>query len=859
MEFAAVVMLAGLAASSASAQRLVDGKPHPIREREIDIKSYRAELDLDLVKQRVKGRATIVLEPLREIDTVKLDAWNLDLGAARLVDDDTELAAISDGRTATVRLPEPRKPGESLTIELAWTATPRAGLYFQKDPATGSPVVFSYGEGGLHANWLPIYNDTNDRFSTEMIVTVPRDLTVISNGVLVGKTEKPGGLVSWDWRQDRPHANYLIAIYVGDFERGELPSTKSGVPLAYWVPRGRLDQGANVFANTTRMVEFFERRLDYPYPWVKYDQVAVPDYPLGAMEHTTVTGHDVSVLRSRTAVGSPLEPPLDFGLDLTEYSSNWKAEATIAHELGHHWFGDEVTCAGLSEIWLNESFATFLMLLWTEESQGRDQLLFELDQAQRYYQASVERDHLIRPLAWSRFDTPDDIYDSAHTYLKGAAVLHLLRRAIGDDKFFKALAGYLDRHAGTEVTSADFQAAAEAAAGESLEWFFADWVHGGGHPILEIEHRYLTDRKLLDVEIRQVQPLVEGQGWFRLPVTIAITDSAGTREERVWIDGDQKKFLFAVPEKPTRVVVDPWGDLIAELRHDLGASELAEQAARSPVPATLRALRQLAHDHQAAPETARAFAAALEPGRFWGIRAEAARLAHRLQSAGAAEPLLERGLGDPDYRVRKAAVLATADLALPSAADRLRSVVERDRNGDVVAAAIAALGGLDPAPDPAFLRAQLDRESWHDEVRIATLGALGDTGGSDVAAIAKGFTTDRYNENVRLAALRAWRSVAPNDPWLREALRERIAGAPASLQSWAVEAAGELADRGSVPPLEEISRFKFDPSLTWKARRALDEIRRFDMGPARRPRPQRLRTVSRNRRRRRTPWSPASA
>ncbi len=133
-----------------------------------------------------------MLRPLREIDAVSLDAWNLDIGEARL-------GAAGRGRHQVGRAirrpcgcPGPRKPGDTVTIEIAWSASPRAGLYFQKDPTTGSPIVFSYGEGGLHANWLPIYNDTNDRFSTEMIVTVPRDLTVVSNGVLVERRREAG-------------------------------------------------------------------------------------------------------------------------------------------------------------------------------------------------------------------------------------------------------------------------------------------------------------------------------------------------------------------------------------------------------------------------------------------------------------------------------------------------------------------------------------------------------------------------------------------------------------------------------------------------------------------------------------------
>ena len=729
-----------------------------------------------------------------------------------------------------MRLPDPRTSSDQLTIEIAWSASPRAGLYFQKDPSTGSPIVYSYGEGGLHANWLPIYNDTNDRFSTEMIVTVPRALTVISNGVLVERKET-GDLVTYDWREERPHPNYLIAIYAGDFERGELAPTKSGVPLAYWVPRGRLAEGAFVFRNTTRMVELFSRLFDYEYPWAKYDQVAVPDFPIGAMEHTTVTGHDVSVLRVGAEDDAALDAPLDFGPpELTEHSTDWKAEATISHELAHHWFGDDVTCAGLSEIWLNESFASYLMMLWAEEAEGREELLLDLDRARRHYLEYVDEEHLIRPLRWERYDTPDDIYNNEHTYLKGAAVLHLLRRVLGDQRFFAALGDYLDDHQGSEVTTADFQRSIEKSAAENLDWFFADWVNGGGHPILEVEHRFLPDRKLLDVEIRQVQPIVEGQDLFRLPVTVAITTKQGTREETVWIDQAKEKLLLAVDEKPKLVVVDPWGDLIAEIRHDLDAGDLAEQALAAPLPAALRALRQLAADFPAAPETAAALDSALGRDRFWGVRAEAARLLGKVRIGTRAQELIERAYADSDYRVRKAAVLATAELGAGNAGERLRAMVERDPNGDVVAAAIAALAGLTPPPTIAFLRGQLDRDSWHDEVRIATLRALGDSGDAATLDAVRSYVADRYNEDVRLAALRAWRGLAPEDPELRRVLRQQIGATPPTLEAYAVVTLGELADLEATAALDEVVRLDFDPNLTFKARHALEEIRRIEAG-----------------------------
>jgi catechol 2,3-dioxygenase-like lactoylglutathione lyase family enzyme/HEAT repeat protein len=269
------------------------------------------------------------------------------------------------------------------------------------------------------------------------------------------------------------------------------------------------------------------------------------------------------------------------------------------------------------------------------------------------------------------------------------------------------------------------------------------------------------------------------------------------------------------------VTIDPRGDLIAVIHHDLGAGALARQAAEAPVPAALRALRQLASEHPAAPQTGAALEIALGSDRFWGLRAEAARLAGGIRLGDRAKELIDRALLDPDYRVRKAAVLASGELRTGAAAERLRAVVEADDSGDVVATAVAVLADLSPPPSSDFLRTQLERDSWHDEVRIAALRAIGDSGIDANLDQAKKYASDRYNEDVRRAALRAWRWLAPG---------ERAAGTPPSLQGWAITALGELGDSDAVPVLEEIARLDFDPNFTWSARSALAEIRRLDAG-----------------------------
>jgi len=766
---------------------------------------------------------------LRSVDHLALDALDLDIRSVTLegVADAGLEFEIGDGQLE-IALPQPAPAGVPITLNIEYSARPRAGMYFQPDPRHPEHTfVTTYGEGGLHANWMPIYTGVNDKFTSEMVVTVPRPYVVISNGSLVETIDSGDSRRTFHWSQERPHSAYLIALYVGDFERGTLPPAFGEIPVAYWVPRGRLAEGAYAFRNTPRMVEFFSRRFDYRYPWVKYDQIAMPNYPIGAMEHTGVTGINDSILRHEG------EAPLDFGgPTFDEVVTDWSAEAIISHELAHHWFGDTLTCNDLSVIWLNESFATYLMMLWNEESLGGEQLAFDLDQARRHYFDYVATEHIIRPLEYHYFDSANDIYNEQHTYLKGAAVLHSLRRILGDEAFFGAMAHYLDRFEFDNVDSHDLEKAILEVTGQRLDWFFADWVTGGGHPQFEVRWRYLEDRRQVDLEILQVQPIVEGQGLFRLPVRITLATAEKTWRETVWVEEEETHVLLPADEKPLMVSFDGDGDLVAEIDFEKTVEELSYQAMHDGVAGRLRALRQLAARYPTRPETLatlstilQAPATAPDGSGFWALQAEAAERLGEVRTV-AAEEMAAQALAATDYRVRKAAVLALPRFGTESAASLLLKAVREDPHDDVVGAAIVALARIDPDLDAEILVEQLGRESWYDEIRIAVMQAFAELARPELLPHVRPWAEGLYNEDLRQAALAVWVESAPTDERLHELLIELADSPFYNLQQYAMETLGKLYVQDAESLLEEYVAGDYDASLTQLAKEALEEIGR---------------------------------
>ena len=800
------------------AQKLPEGPERRIRDRSYDLQHLRADLTIEPAKGRLTGRASLVLAPLGPLTTIELDAIGLEVGAVRVNGASTPFRA-ADGKLR-IELGSPAAAGVPLAIEVDYAATPKAGFYFQPDRSDPQRFwITTYGEGGLAANWLPIFAAPNDKLTSEMVITVPKPYVVISNGRLVERAERANDW-TWHWSQERPHSDYLIVLYIGDYERGELPAAFGEIPLAYWVPRGRLDEGAYAFRDTTRMVEFFSRRLGYRYPWAKYDQIAVPDYPIGAMEHTGVTGHDESVLRHAG------EAPEEFGSpNFDEVSDDWSAAATISHELAHHWFGDDLTCTDLSRIWLNESFASYMMMLWDEESLGRDRLLWDAELARRHYRAYVADENVIRPLEWHRFDSPEEIYNQPHTYLKGAAVLHMLRAVLGDDAFFAALRHYLEGHSAANVVSEDLAAAIREATGQNVDWFFADWVTGGGHPRFEVSYRFRPDRKVVDLDVKQTQPLVEGQGLFRLPVRVRIDAGGESRSETLWVEKERERFLLPVAAKPEMVSFDGVGDLVAEIVFEKPLDELVYQARHDDLPGRLRALDQMTARFPAFTATRDELAFALSADPFWAVRAEAARLLGSVRAPETGD-LLESALAAEDARVRKGGVLGLRASG-PGATARLQQVVESDPDSTVAATALVALAHLDPALDRELLERQANRQSWYDVRRRGALIAAKELGRADLVPFCRASAGPAFHQDVRQAALEAWEEAAPTDPALHAELLGLAEGAILKLQLYALEALGRLGVERAAPVLERVAGRAADENLTVKARAALDELERL--------------------------------
>jgi aminopeptidase N len=826
----------GLCGARASGQvlpghRLPEGPDRPVRERSFHIEKYVADLRFDMAKEEITGTATITFQSLRDpLPRLSLDAARLDI--QKVERDGRALEFQIDPKTSKwkldIALGEPVAAGKSATVRIAYACRPKVGMYFFPAAHGRSPQAWNYGEGGLHNGWLPIYNDTNDRFAVEFVVTVPKGYTAVSNGVLEPPKENADGTRTFRWVQEKPIPNYLMTVDVAELIRVPLADAtvtpgSARVPLAVWTPPGTEKAAQLTFGDTPKMVEFFSQRMGYPYPWAKYDQVVLSDFAVGAMETTTATGFGESHVHGE---GDPPDSAPDFG----EAWPVFTVEDTISHELAHHWFGDLVTCRSIGSIWLNESFATFWHTIWNGHAHGEDDLTYQRWWYLNKYVDYVRRSGAVRPMEFLRYTEPTAMYQTELTYVKGSLVLHMIRHFLGDDDFYRMIAGYLARHQFSSVESADLEEAIELGAGHDLSWFFRDWVvGGGGHPRFDVSYRWVPERRQVDLTVKQIQSDLPFENDFRLPVDVEVVDASGAAAvHRVELSGWETTVALPAASRPRRVTFDEGGWLVGEVKYDRPIGEVLDELDHAGLANRLRAARQLADDFGRDPTAVAALARTLaDPAAHWGLRQEAALDLGRAGGADAARALEKALASDANPRVRRAVAIGLGECGHASSAAALRRAIESDRAEDVIGASAISLGRLGGAGTKDYLVRQLSRPSrWWDSIRVSALMGLGKLRDASLAPVFAPYTDAQYVQDVRAAAVAAWADAAPDDPRLAEALRRLSSDRNRTIRVDAVKRLGALHHEADLPLLRELAGDP-DPTIAFFANEGVEGTEKF--------------------------------
>ncbi len=507
------------------------------RRTGIDVENYRFELTLSDDTDEIVGRATVSIRfRANGVVAVPLDLTSVDgSGRGMRVSSVTRSGAALDytheNDLLTIRLAEPGRAGHRIDLTVEYRGAPADGLRIGPNKY-GDRTFFSDNWPNRARNWLPTIDHVYEKATSEFVVIAPSHYQVVSNGVMIEETDLEDGARLTHWKQSVPISPWLYVLGVARFAVQNVDDFQ-GRPIQTWVYAQDRDAGFYDFAVPTKQVmEFFDEYVG-PFAYEKLANVTSPAIGGGMEAATAIMYGEDSVTGDR--------------------SVRWRN--VIIHEVAHQWFGNAVTEADWDDVWLSEGFATYFTLLFREHAYGRDDFVDGLKSAAERVFAQYDQDPDYRIV----HDNLDDMsrVTSGATYQKGAWVLHMLRKRMGDEAFWAGIRAYYAAHLNGIATTDDFRRAMEQAAGENLEAFFRQWLYEGGNPHLAGWWRYDPTAQAVSIEIRQTQTNV---GPFDLPLEVGIYMGASERPtaiHTVHVTSGFHRFVIPVPGEPEDVRLDP--------------------------------------------------------------------------------------------------------------------------------------------------------------------------------------------------------------------------------------------------------------------------------------------------------------
>ena len=396
-----------------------------------DLLFYHLDIRVDPEKKFVSGKNRIRFKMLKDDTRIQLDLYdNLKVDKIVQIFEGTgkkdqpsasssiPLQYTRDSGAVLVDFPKPLKTGRVYTIDFYYSGTPQTigrfgGFTFSKDPA-GRPWIFTACEGEGASIWWPNKDQWKDEpESMRISVAIPNNLTDVSNGKSLGKTDLGDGYTRWDWLVQYPINNYNVSLNIGRYVHFD--DRLGDLSLDFYALPEDLDKAKKQFAQARGMLEAYQHYFgEYPF---KKDGYKLIQAPYSGMEHqsaVTYGNHFANGYLERDWTGVGISPRFDF---------------IIIHESGHEWFGNSVTAADRSDMWIHEGWTTYLECLYVEYMFGKDDGL----KYTNGYQSKVRNQQPIIAPRGVNATPPQD------QYFKGALFINTLRSVVNDDKRWWAL------------------------------------------------------------------------------------------------------------------------------------------------------------------------------------------------------------------------------------------------------------------------------------------------------------------------------------------------------------------------------------------------------------------------------------
>lgn len=443
-----------------------------------------------------------------------------------------------------VTLPRAANRGDKLSIAISYHGHPKDGLIFAKDRDGKQSATGDNWPNRVH-HWIPTLDHPAAKATVSFTISAPQRYQVVANGKSVKATTN-AAMSQWKFDEGKAIPPYCMIVTVNEGAIINSPD-QTITNLVYNVPQKDRDYAVKGFSTAAPALAFFNQTVA-PYPYEKLALI-VAETRFGGMENSSAIVFASNLLASRG--GEKMS---------TRFGIPTRIENVVAHEIAHQWFGDSVTEATWADLWLSEGFATYFAGLFIEKYEGdaafRDYMRDAAEQCIRY----ARNNHL--PI---HDTTTQDLMSllNDNNYQKGAWVLHMLRKQLGDEAFFKGVRNYYNDHREANATTEDLRSALETSSGKNLKDFFARWIYAAGHPRYEFSWGSMERGTAtgLVVRLNQIQ---DGEP-FLDAVPIEFTVNGKPERRTIYPKGKLTTATIQLPGNPTAVKIDPDETLLKEV------------------------------------------------------------------------------------------------------------------------------------------------------------------------------------------------------------------------------------------------------------------------------------------------------
>lgn len=430
-----------------------------------DLLYYHLDVRVDPNTQTIRGKNTIRFKMLADGTRIQLDL-NGALAVDKILFKGAPLKYERDTGAVFVDFPQTLRAGQTYSIDFYYSGHPLTvgrfgGMVFGKDPA-GHPWIYTSCEDDGSSIWWPSKDQWRDEVQNmDISVEVPNDLVDVSNGRFEGKTNLGDGYTRWDWSVHYPINNYDVALNIGNYVH--FGSHYGALTLDYYVLPEDLDKAKRQFAQVPGMLDAYTHYFG-PYPFAK-DGYKLIEVPYAGMEH-----------QSAVAYGNHFENGY-LNRDWTGVGISTRFDFIIIHESGHEWFGNSITAADRSDMWIHEGWTTYLEELYVEYHWGKADAI-------RYLNGLKPKIENRMPIVAERgvnATPPED------QYFKGALMLNTLRSIVHDDaKWFALIHGFYQRFKYQNIMTGDVIRYFNKQTGMNLTPFFRQYLFHAQIPVLEL-------------------------------------------------------------------------------------------------------------------------------------------------------------------------------------------------------------------------------------------------------------------------------------------------------------------------------------------------------------------------------------